>query len=69
MTIPSFSLGRFYKDHPLLYLGPEDSSHRVHQQLLLLANHLPVHQLHVGAQDNIDLIFIQKQVLTQNHVH
>ena len=50
-------------------LCPKDSSHCVHQQLLLLANHLPVHQLHVGAQDNGDLIFIQKQVLTQNHVH
>ena len=32
----------------ILYLGPKDSSHCVHQQLLLLANHLPVHQLHVG---------------------
>ena len=31
----------------ILFLGPKDSSHCVHQQLLLLANHLPVHQLHV----------------------
>ena len=35
---------------PALYLGPRDSS-CVHQQLLLLANHLTVHQLYVCAQD------------------
>ena len=33
----------------ILYLGHKDSSHCVHQQLLLLANHIPVHQLFVGA--------------------
>ena len=44
----------------ILYLGPKDSSHYVHQQLLLLANHLPVHQLHVGAQDKDDLIFFSE---------
>ena len=42
----------------ILYLDPKDSSHCVHQQLLLLANHLPVHQLHVGAKDKDDLIFL-----------
>ena len=35
----------------ILYLGPRDASHCVHQQPLLLANHLTVHQLYVGAQD------------------
>ena len=28
----------------ILYLGPRYSSHCVHQKLLLLANHLTVHQ-------------------------
>ena len=31
----------------LLFLGPKDLLHYVHQQLLLLANHIPVQQLHV----------------------
>ena len=35
----------------ILYLGPRESSHCVYQQLLLIANHLTVHQLYVGAQD------------------
>ena len=36
----------------ILYLCPRDSSHCAHQKLLLIANHLTVHQLYVGAQDN-----------------
>ena len=37
----------------ILYLGPRDSSHCVHQQLILLGNHLTVrvHQLYVCVQD------------------